>query len=438
MNRKSYFSVLVIILMSLIMITMGSCKKKYPGFDKNDDGLYYTFHEENDKGESPKEGDQLTLLMRYYTLDPDSVLFNSVIDMKSAFKIEMQAPRNKTDLFSALHMMQSGDSATFIMHADSLLASRKPAFLDSLEHQEIFLDLRLVEIKNKEQMKAEQQQQEAEKRQKEQSVIEKYLKEQGMEDMQRTDNGIYFLKHKNTGSEAIEEGSVVKMTMKGELLDGTVFQETSPEFAYILGANPDYPFKWDQALLQMHKGDFATLLLPSDKALGKHGARGLVPPYSPVIIDILIVDVQDKNKYQEQQLAQARKGREESEKKLNQYLMQNNITKEPTSSGLIYITNKEGEGRKPRAGEKVLVHYKGSFLNGDVFDSSWERDRPYEMVIGEAKVIKGWLEAVPMMREGEKATIIVPWRLAYGKNGRGNIPPYANLVFDLELVEIKS
>jgi FKBP-type peptidyl-prolyl cis-trans isomerase len=108
-----------------------------------------------------------------------------------------------------------------------------------------------------------------------------------------------------------------------------------------------------------------------------------------------------------------------------------------TSSGLRYLVRAPGTGEPPSTGAEVSVNYEGRLLAGGAkFDSSYDRGTPYRFRVGTGAVIKGWDEAVANMRRGEKRTLIIPWWLAYGLQGRGPIPPRATLLFDVELVEI--
>ena len=108
-----------------------------------------------------------------------------------------------------------------------------------------------------------------------------------------------------------------------------------------------------------------------------------------------------------------------------------------TASGLQYEVVAEGEGEKPTAESIVSVHYHGSLIDGTVFDSSVERGQPAEFPVG--GVIAGWTEALQLMTEGSKWRLYVPYNLAYGERGsQGAIPPYATLIFDVELLTIVS
>ncbi len=115
-----------------------------------------------------------------------------------------------------------------------------------------------------------------------------------------------------------------------------------------------------------------------------------------------------------------------------------NKTKEgvvTTSSGLQYKVVTTGKGKKPVANDQVTVHYTGKLLDGTVFDSSVERGEP--ATFGVTQVIPGWTEALQLMHEGDKWMLYIPYELAYGERGAGGqIPPYATLVFEVELIKV--
>ena len=106
-----------------------------------------------------------------------------------------------------------------------------------------------------------------------------------------------------------------------------------------------------------------------------------------------------------------------------------------TESGLQYEILVDAEGDKPTAQSTVRTHYHGTFINGDVFDSSYDRGQPAEFPVG--GVIAGWTEALQLMSVGAKFRLYIPYNLAYGERGsQGAIPPYSALVFDVELLDI--
>ena len=107
-----------------------------------------------------------------------------------------------------------------------------------------------------------------------------------------------------------------------------------------------------------------------------------------------------------------------------------------TASGLQYKVLKEGTGKSPKATDTVVCHYEGFLTNGTVFDSSIQRGEPAAFPLN--GVIAGWTEGLQLMKEGGKNRFFIPYHLAYGEAGAaGSIPPYAALIFDVELIEVK-
>ena len=107
-----------------------------------------------------------------------------------------------------------------------------------------------------------------------------------------------------------------------------------------------------------------------------------------------------------------------------------------TASGLQYKVLTEGTGKSPKATDKVVCHYEGMLIDGTMFDSSVQRGEP--ATFGLNQVIAGWTEGLQLMKEGGKTRFFIPYNLGYGAQGAGgSIPPYAALIFDVELIEVK-
>lgn len=126
----------------------------------------------------------------------------------------------------------------------------------------------------------------------------------------------------------------------------------------------------------------------------------------------------------------------EIDKKLIQdYAKDNNLTLESHESGIFFINEKQGTGTKnPKVNSTVTTHYRGIFLNGDQFDTSYGGS-PLEFSLG--RVIQGWQIAIPLMVVGEKTKFFIPSKLGYGPNGTNGIPKNSVLIFDIELKSFK-
>lgn len=128
-----------------------------------------------------------------------------------------------------------------------------------------------------------------------------------------------------------------------------------------------------------------------------------------------------------------KKAKAEGEQYLADNAMKEGIVTLP--SGLQYKVLSEGNGKKPKATDKVKCHYEGFLVDGTVFDSSIRRGEPAVFPLNQ--VIAGWTEGLQLMQEGAKYRFFIPYHLGYGEHGAGaSIPPYAALVFDVELIEV--
>lgn len=122
---------------------------------------------------------------------------------------------------------------------------------------------------------------------------------------------------------------------------------------------------------------------------------------------------------------------------IDQYLAENNLAAQTTTSGLRYIITQQGEGENAKSGDNVSVHYHGTLMDGTKFDSSYDRGTPFGFVLGQGRVIMGWDEGIALLNKGAKATLYIPSTLAYGERATGNIAANSILKFDVELVDIQ-
>jgi FKBP-type peptidyl-prolyl cis-trans isomerase FkpA len=212
-------------------------------------------------------------------------------------------------------------------------------------------------------------------------------------------------------------------------------------------------FKGDlmEGLKMMHKGDSASFIISADSFFLVSNKMDKLPPGivagDELIFQIGLVDIQSEQETMKrieslrsqsntELKAMMDKMQAEEPAAIQEYLTRKNITAKPTASGLYFIETAKGNGAKAKPGQKVTMQYTGYLLNGKKFDSSFDHDgQPFTFTLGNKEVIAGWDEGVAMMNVGSSATFVIPSSLAYGSNGQDPIPPFAPLVFEVQLMK---
>lgn len=131
--------------------------------------------------------------------------------------------------------------------------------------------------------------------------------------------------------------------------------------------------------------------------------------------------------------------REKDDKLIQEHLKANNVDMSAvtvTNSGLYYQMVEPGTGVKVESGDNAKVHYTGTLLDGTKFDSSVDRGKPFEFMVGAGRVIKGWDEGLKLMKVGEKARLYIPSHLGYGRYPQNGIPGNSVLIFDIEVLSV--
>lgn len=211
----------------------------------------------------------------------------------------------------------------------------------------------------------------------------------------------------------------------------------------MLGEGDSAVFKLDldtmAAKTMQPKPDFADKYIVFNVKVNKHFKKG------DLTDSALYAEVNTYFEGEIEKLKQAEAG------KIENYIQKNNLEPLKTASGLQYVIVEQGTGEKPVPGDTVQVNYTGALTSGDVFDTSikevaeqnniFNPMRPYEpakFAIGVRQVIPGWDEGLLLLPKGSKAKLIIPSELGYGERGdmRGTIPPFAPLVFDIELIDV--
>lgn len=433
------------LLSAVMILTVTGCSK-HRGFKKSDDGLYYKFHVKGDDTTTLKSGMVLNLKLKYSI--NDSVLFNSV-DIPQDFMLPLSEPTYKGDLYSGLAKMKPGDSATFITSADSffLKTIRMPSVPDSaFIGKEIFFDVKLISAKTQEQLEAEYKVKLEEMKATEQTTLTQYLKSNNVT-VAPLPSGLYYIETQKGNGQKPRTGDYGKLHFKVSTIDGNVLYSSFDQGEPMMWeSGKDFDNKGvTEALSLMSKGTKASIIVPSSLAFGEQGRGQMVPPFTTLLYDLELTDIMTKAQFEKEKAQKEKEAAEVKEKakreeltNLQKYIQTNKISVTPTSTGLYYIETKKGTGEQATAGKTVQVHYTGTLLNGTKFDSSFDRDKPFEFVLGQGQVIPGWEEGISMMKEGGKAKLIIPSKLGYGENGQGSrIPPSATLIFEVELIDVK-
>ncbi len=156
-----------------------------------------------------------------------------------------------------------------------------------------------------------------------------------------------------------------------------------------------------------------------------------------LIFEIELIGFQTFEEFSEERRIAYHSNKKEENKILNDYLKRTNVTVKPTKSGLYYIETKKGKGKKAEKGDIIIAHYIGSFIDGKIFDSSYSRKKKFKFVLGNSQFIPALEEAFLKTHEGTTAKLIIPSEIAYGENGLKNfIPPFASLIFEIEVFKI--
>ena len=436
--KKVIFNSLAIVLM--VAFTTLACSSKYPGFDKSESGMYYKLYSISKDTAKPQTGFWVSLDMRYTAKvkGNDTVLFDSKKQLNGE-PVRFQLPPSdfKGDLYEGIRMLSVGDSAVFIINADSLFLKtfkmgQRPAMIDS--NSVLYFYVHLVSFDSPEKMKMD-----------EKVALKKYIDDNKVM-TPPTSSGIYIIESTQGQGIKIDSGSMVKLhfivsTIDGKEIFSSMDRPEPLKFEY--GQKFDTP-GLEEAVGTLKKGSKVKVVVPSNMAFGEMGRSNIVPPYATLIYDVEIVDVQTKADYEKEQAemkkkeAQKQEAAKKDESMLRQkYLQDNKITVKPTASGLYYIEKAKGTGTQAAPGKKVKVHYTGTLLNGTKFDSSRDRNEPFEFTLGKGQVIKGWDEGIALMKKGGKATLVIPSTIGYADRDMGEIPPYSTLVFDVELIDVQ-
>lgn len=254
------------------------------------------------------------------------------------------------------------------------------------------------------------------------------------------DSGLLYKFHEDIDSRKAEIGDFITVEMRYRTNEDSLLFDGSGETIPLELVESVFAGDINEALSMMSKGDSATFVIRADSFLLKNAQLTRLPDFidekSRIIFDIRMHNVQSVEELAREKEKARTEGLKKEEEDINAYILENNISANPDAIGLYYVSIRQGTGRQATAGHRVSVHYTGKFLDGTLFDSSYSRGKPIEFELGRGYVISGWDQGILKMRKGGKALLLIPSEIGYGE-GRGQIPPYTPLVFEVELIDVK-
>ncbi len=312
MTTKQIFRTSILALLGGVIIT--SCNKAGSGgYSKTESGLEYQFFKQDEKGTKGKTGDYLKLEM-VYTTGKDSVLFDTR-KTKEPVIVPLEKPTFKGGPEEGFAMLAVGDSASFIVNADSLYMKtfqlpQLPPFI--VKGSKIKFYVKLLKIQTKEDLQKEQaekmEKQKAEGeilRGQEDGILQKYLADNKITTAP-TESGLIFIEIKKGSGPKPEKGKKIKVNYTGRTLDGKVFDTSDEKIAKESGVfsegRPYGPFEfqlgsgqvipgWEEGLSMMNVGQSAKLIIPSKIAYGENQA-GPIKPFSTLLFDVTLVSIE--------------------------------------------------------------------------------------------------------------------------------------------------
>jgi FKBP-type peptidyl-prolyl cis-trans isomerase FkpA len=267
----------------------------------------------------------------------------------------------------------------------------------------------------------------------------------------RTASGMKYILHEDKEGRKPVKGDYVTVTMLYTDAKDSVLYDSrigNKPVRFQLRKSP-FVGSMEEGLMELSVGDSATLFVSADsmheKVLSKEPGNTMKKPKrgSFLKFHIKLLRVQTYNEAELEMAVNESQLERAEEKALEYYQKEKNISSSPEQEGYYIIRQTESKGEPIDSGTTVQINYTGRFLNGNVFNSS--ADKPYTFTVGNGEVIKGWDLAFTKLKSGDKVTLIVPSKLAYGKEGIKNqnnttyiVPPFTTLIFDIEILSSKS
>jgi len=420
----------------LAMMVLTACTQRFPGYKKTESGLYYKFYSHNTSAPKPNQTDFMKVAMTCYL--HDSVYFDFQ-QTESQLYAQLKESVFPADLNEAYAMMHLGDSASFYIKADSVAIKyydKNPEEVGLNADDYFRYEVKLLEIKTAEEFQGEIDRMNKAMREHAMQEFTDFV-ETNLVGITPESSGVYIIPLEPGKGPCPKKGDKVELDFSAYLLNGQFVGSTfdrPDKFSFVLGEG--FAIQgWEEVVPKMHLGERVKAIIPFELAYDERSV-GSIPPYSSLIYDIKLLKITTK----EELLTEAEKAmaelKVESQKAFDEYVSANGIV-DHTPSGLYYSKSLATDGAVPQEGKKAVIKFVATFLDGTPLGNSDDLGGNFEVLFGSGSVLKGLEEGIGLMHVGEKARFVLPYTLAYGEQHYKNIPGCSNLVFDVELLEIK-
>lgn len=441
---KKYLNYYTVVI--LIATVFFSCSDSNSGYKLTESGVRMKLIHKGDDTTTTKETEIVTVSLIYRV--NDSIIYNSADTEKGTMSFPVSKPLFKGDLYDALLLLGTGDSASFAVVADSFYL--KTAAMKRLPKQIepgsfVYYDIKLHDHLTPDDYQKKAQEEAIEQSKEEKVTLQKYLNDNKIF-TNPTSTGLYYLEEKEGRGSQPDTGQMCQIFLSVQELGSdkvlfTNFNDTPLDFEY--GGSFDTRGLREGVGL-MKPGGKVTLLVPSWIGVGSTGME-VVPPFTTLVYKVELLAIRSVEEVNREREELAKKSEiEKEERRINEperirkYIEENNIVTKPRESGLYFTILKDGFGNAPVDSDIVTLEYIHYDLDGNVLQSSYDDKTPFTFEVGTGAVINGWEEAVKLMPKGTKAWMLIPSELGYGEHQRvRNIKPYTPLVFELEVTEIQ-
>ncbi len=275
-----------------IILSLACGDSSFPGYDKTENGLYYSITEAGESDRKVMLDDIVTLDLMYMT--DDTVLYDSKI-VPYPTQLKISTPAYQGDVMEGLAMMNIGDEASFKTSADSFFTAiakvDRPEFIDSGAF--LTFEIKVLNTQTLAELTAEKDAKSTVSRENEIGLIASYLDENSIT-QEPTESGLYFIETAPGSGEVVERGSLIKVHYIGRLLTGEKFDSSHDRgepIEFTLGMGQVIP-GWDEGIGYMTVGSKATLIIPSSLAYGENPPPGsAIKPFSPLVFDVELVEI---------------------------------------------------------------------------------------------------------------------------------------------------